>query len=328
MSRKYADRSITQLLVLLRQCARSDKRLSSGYWEHASRGAREVVRAAVKEITAELSLRGYKGSLPGANDYIDETKDKKESPVSHKDKWKTIDDADVRHIWANPDGTNETAIDPTFYAENGTPLCDDDDEEHGGADMIYVRTEVKTNDSIIMKAARFAGAAHHGQTRKQTNAPYITHPGRVAARVSRVSLADDTWVAAAWCHDVLEDCPVTFEELASRIGKDAALIVQELTNPSKDHKKLPRADRKQMDREHLSKCSLAAKCIKLADRADNLNEMSLYSDDFKKLYLDESEELRKALHASIPLGVDCFNTLCYELDDTIKALRLTIKETP
>jgi hypothetical protein len=56
--------------------------------------------------------------------------------------WKTINDANIRHIWANPDGSGETAIEPSFYAESGTPVCDSD-SDFDGDDMIYVRTEIK-----------------------------------------------------------------------------------------------------------------------------------------------------------------------------------------
>lgn len=50
--------------------------------------------------------------------------------------WKTIADSKIRHIWANSDGTGETAISPDYYQDNGTPTNDD------GDDMIYVRTEI------------------------------------------------------------------------------------------------------------------------------------------------------------------------------------------
>jgi len=56
--------------------------------------------------------------------------------------WKTISDDKVRHVWANPDGTGEITVDPSFYAESGTPVCDSD-TEFEGEDMIYVRTEIK-----------------------------------------------------------------------------------------------------------------------------------------------------------------------------------------
>jgi hypothetical protein len=56
--------------------------------------------------------------------------------------WVKIDDRNVRHIWANPDGTGEIEISPDWYAENGTPVCGFD-TDFDGEDMVYVRTEIR-----------------------------------------------------------------------------------------------------------------------------------------------------------------------------------------
>ena len=67
-----------------------------------------------------------------------------ESAIAGKvEDWKTVPDENVRHIWANPDGSDETTISPDWYADNGTPVCGDD-SDFDGDDMIYVRTEVKS----------------------------------------------------------------------------------------------------------------------------------------------------------------------------------------
>jgi hypothetical protein len=54
--------------------------------------------------------------------------------------WTPIEDARVRHIWAPddaPDGEGEISVDPSWYAENGTPV-----DPESGDDMSYVRTEI------------------------------------------------------------------------------------------------------------------------------------------------------------------------------------------
>lgn len=63
-------------------------------------------------------------------------KNKKNKPV-----WLKVDDDEVRHIWADPDGKHEVDIGPNFYAEAGVPICSDD-SEHDGDDMVFVRTEI------------------------------------------------------------------------------------------------------------------------------------------------------------------------------------------
>ena len=47
------------------------------------------------------------------------------------EKWKTISDDQVRHIWAPdeaPDGEGEISVNPSWYAENGTVYNEADEE--------------------------------------------------------------------------------------------------------------------------------------------------------------------------------------------------------
>lgn len=57
--------------------------------------------------------------------------------------WKTIKDSNVRHVWANENGSGEITVDPSFYADNGTPVCCDEKSDFYDQDMFYVRTEIK-----------------------------------------------------------------------------------------------------------------------------------------------------------------------------------------
>jgi len=60
-----------------------------------------------------------------------------------KEQWVTVANQNIRHLWAcnNQEcdqGNPSVYISPTFYENNGTPVCDCDE------DMVYSRTEVKT----------------------------------------------------------------------------------------------------------------------------------------------------------------------------------------
>ncbi|MDO5745760.1 MAG: HD domain-containing protein [Micrococcaceae bacterium] len=68
-----------------------------------------------------------------------------------------------------------------------------------------------SDQGIVQIAEQIARVAHQGQLDK-AGVDYITHPGRVAAGV-RSHGGDDEAVAAAWLHDVLEDCEVTATDL-------------------------------------------------------------------------------------------------------------------
>lgn len=70
---------------------------------------------------------------------------KKKKPV-----WLTIPDDEVVHIWADPAGKNEVEIEPTFYADSGTPVCDSN-SKFDGEDMTYVRTEVSPRIAEALK---------------------------------------------------------------------------------------------------------------------------------------------------------------------------------
>jgi (p)ppGpp synthase/HD superfamily hydrolase len=63
-------------------------------------------------------------------------------------------------------------------------------------------------DDLVVRAERFATRWHAGQTDK-LGAPYISHPRRVAAR-----LTVPEQQVVAWLHDVLEDTGATLHDYA------------------------------------------------------------------------------------------------------------------
>lgn len=150
------------------------------------------------------------------------------------------------------------------------------------------------------RAEALARRAHQGQMRDDSDQPYIVHPARVAARLAARFPDDPALTAAGWCHDVLEDCPqIPRDELRAAIGDDAFAIVCEVTNPSKQHPGLPRAERKAMDRAHIASISRRARCLKLADRADNLRDGCACPDkDWLATYVRESHLLAEVLHGT------------------------------
>lgn len=84
------------------------------------------------------SLIHHDGYDPG----ITISKERAKKPKKEKPVWKTIPDNKVRHVWANEDGSGEITVDPSWYADNGTPVCSDEDSEFYDQDMCYVRTEI------------------------------------------------------------------------------------------------------------------------------------------------------------------------------------------
>lgn len=65
----------------------------------------------------------------------------------------------------------------------------------------------------VLAAFQLAERAHRGQERRFSSEPYIMHPVRVAAMVSRQVGATPSHVAAALLHDTLEDTELTAGDL-------------------------------------------------------------------------------------------------------------------
>lgn len=77
---------------------------------------------------------------------------------------------------------------------------------------------------LTNKALRFAYNAHHGQL-DYNGIPYIFHPVRLAE-----AMDDEISCCAALLHDVVEDTPVTFEELEAEFPGEVVSVVRLLTH--------------------------------------------------------------------------------------------------
>ncbi len=90
------------------------------------------------------------------------------------------------------------------------------------------------DQEMIAQAADLARRAHAGQTRKWSEGvAYIVHPERVANKVASLRYIRDVHIAAAWLHDVIEDCAPEFAaEVKDNFPLDCYLLVKELTFPT------------------------------------------------------------------------------------------------
>ena len=92
--------------------------------------------------------------------------------------------------------------------------------------IVLLRASITPSDRIN-DALEFATKAHIEQFRK-SGEPYIIHPILVASIVANIT-EDESMVMAALLHDVVEDTPVTIEEVKERYGDDVAHLVGGLT---------------------------------------------------------------------------------------------------
>ena len=142
-------------------------------------------------------------------------------------------------------------------------------------------------------ALQLATAAHRGQQRKYTGEPYIAHPVAVANLVRSVP-HDEAMIAAALCHDVVEDTAVSIEQIATTLGSEVAGLVSDLTDVSRPGDG-NRATRKAIDRAHSAAASARAQTIKCADLIENAASILERDPKFAKVFLREMEELLAVL---------------------------------
>jgi (p)ppGpp synthase/HD superfamily hydrolase len=176
-------------------------------------------------------------------------------------------------------------------------------------------------NQVIQICSEYAGIAHIGQFRKDGVTPYITHPARVACLVAYFMRHSAKWyiyVAAAWLHDVMEDCSEIIDgEYSYRINNheikdsllhkfltmnktitpdDGTMIfdLAELLTMSQD-KSITKKDRQKDYYEGMRKAGPEVSVIKYCDRIDNLSTAHIFSKGGFKWYLKETQEMMNTL---------------------------------
>ncbi len=136
--------------------------------------------------------------------------------------------------------------------------------------LLEVSAYLKPEDVAQVRAAlEFSRNAHAGQLR-QSGAPYVTHPISVARILTMLHL-DVHAIIAALLHDVVEDTPVTLEQIAESFGSTVAELVEGLSKIDK----LKFETKEDAQAENFRKMLLAMArdvrviLIKLADRLHN-----------------------------------------------------------
>ena len=168
-------------------------------------------------------------------------------------------------------------------------------------------SDVETINQIIA----FADKCHGEQMRRYEPDRYIVHPTRVMEICSQYT-TELPQLAAAILHDVLEDTPVTVEELEEFLltvmsKTEAAQTIQlvlELTDVyvKEDYPHWNRRKRKDKEAARLGKASAAAQTIKYADIIDNAPEITEKDPDFAQRLLPEYKALlRKMTNGNVAL---------------------------
>ncbi len=174
-----------------------------------------------------------------------------------------------------------------------------------------VKNQYSPEDQAFFRRAYvFAKQAHEGQTRL-SGEPYFLHPYEVASILADLGM-DISTVVAGLFHDIVEDTPVTLEQIQREFGEDIARLVDGVT-------KVGRVDflsKEEHQAEYLRKMFMAMASdirvilVKLADRLHNMRTLKFQS---KEKQIEKSKETVE-IYAPLAhrLGI---NTIKWELED-------------
>ncbi len=138
------------------------------------------------------------------------------------------------------------------------------------------------NLELIEKAYLFAEKMH-GDQRRASGIPYILHPTSVACILAELGM-DSESVTAALLHDVVEDTPVTLEEVTKMFGAEIAGLIDGVTKLGK----IPYSSREEQQAENIRKMLIAMSndirviIIKLADRLHNMRTIDCMKEQHRR----------------------------------------------
>src|ERR1700760_4614199 len=147
------------------------------------------------------------------------------------------------------------------------------------------------NEALLNKAYVYA-MQKHGQQKRASGDPYISHPLEVAAILTDMHL-DESTIAVALLHDTIEDTTATRAEIDELFGEDIGRLVEGLTKI----KKLDLVTKKAKQAENLRKLLLAISddvrvlLIKLADRLHNMRTLHWMPEASRRRAAEETLEI-------------------------------------
>ncbi len=176
---------------------------------------------------------------------------------------------------------------------------------------IVKRNNKDADKDIIERAYKMASDAHNGQTRRSGEL-YITHPLEVAKILANLGM-DDESIAAGILHDVVEDTPITLEDIREQFGTDIANLVDGVTKLTKIKYV---SDKVEIQAENLRKMFMAMAddirviIIKLADRLHNMRTLQYMSRE------KQIEKARETMEIYAPIASRLgISTIKIELDN-------------
>ena len=130
---------------------------------------------------------------------------------------------------------------------------------------------------LLTKAITLASKKHECQKRKGTDIPYIVHPLEALSIASTIT-NDETVLAAAVLHDIVEDCDVSIRQIELKFGIEVARLVAADTENKRENESAESTwkIRKQETLDRIEKMDKNSKIVVLADKLSNMR--AIYRD--------------------------------------------------
>ena len=153
-------------------------------------------------------------------------------------------------------------------------------------------------DEALLNRAYVYAMQMHGQQKRASGDPYISHPLEVAAILVDLKL-DDATIASALLHDTIEDTSATRDEIDKMFGGEIGALVDGLTKIAK----LDLVTRKAEQAENFRKLLIAITSdvrvllVKLADRLHNMRTLEHVRVEKRKRIAEETMDIYAPLAA-------------------------------
>ena len=202
------------------------------------------------------------------------------------------------------DAASDTAGASTAPTSNGTtPLVPPEAREAFDKLRDKVRA-LRPNEDLapLDKAFEFAARLHSGQMRK-SGEPYLMHPLAVTDLLIDQQM-DMACLVTGLLHDVVEDTPITLDELRKQFGDEVARCVDGVTKLSK----LNMYSREERQAESVRKMLLAmvsdirVVIVKLADRLHNMRTLGALNPERQQRIAQETIDIYAPIAHRLGMG--------------------------
>lgn len=167
-----------------------------------------------------------------------------------------------------------------------------------------VRQNRPSDNTALLRGAYEFAAEHHGEQKRESGDPFLSHPIEVAHILADMKL-DVATLTAALLHDVVEDTQIPLARITDLFGPSTAQLVEGVTKISRLDLLEPEA----RQAENLRKMLLAmvndvrVVVIKLADRLHNMRTLEFLPEEKRQRIARETLDVYAPIAHRLGMGL-------------------------